>query len=277
MRISGAGPGSASSTSQPPAMEVARQRRRVLHRRRQPDPAQPRRQRLQPGQQQHQLVAAFRFRQRVQLVDHHPLQARRTSAARLRRRAAARGSRAWSAGYAAGRRAGPSCGSGWCRPSGRRPGSARPSSAIGPVRLRRMSAASAFSGEMYKVCKPGAGISASSTSVGRNPASVLPPPVGAISSVAGSCPARQHLELVRMRRPALGANQSARGGGQGGHVRRVGSGRRKKETIRDGTRRGRRFTATTFETPNQLTEQRDEKPAQLGHRRSPSARSRSWA
>ena len=61
-----------------------------------------------------------------------------------------------------------------------------------------MSTASAFNGEMYKVCRPCERTSArpvdlklrgrtsrslNSTSVGRKPASVLPPPVGAISSV----------------------------------------------------------------------------------------------
>ena len=45
-----------------------------------------------------------------------------------------------------------------------------------------MSVASAFSGLMYSVWMPGRGASANATRVGRKPASVLPPPVGAISS-----------------------------------------------------------------------------------------------
>ena len=72
----------------------------------------------------------------------------------------------------------------------------------GDRRFRSMSTARAFSGEMYSVCRPPSrrmplpvetslrslacfGFSAcscNSTSVGRKPASVLPPPVGAISS-----------------------------------------------------------------------------------------------
>ena len=49
-----------------------------------------------------------------------------------------------------------------------------------------MSLASALSGEMYSVCSPPRGCADSSASVGRNPASVLPPPVGAISSRQGA-------------------------------------------------------------------------------------------
>ncbi len=55
-------------------------------------------------------------------------------------------------------------------------------SSTGCIRLRATSVASAFSGLTYSVCSPDTGLAASSTSEGRNPASVFPPPVGAISS-----------------------------------------------------------------------------------------------
>ena len=57
-------------------------------------------------------------------------------------------------------------------------------SEMGAVRLRATSTASAFSGEIYSVCKRWdrlrRGPSARLTRLGRNPASVLPAPVGAI-------------------------------------------------------------------------------------------------
>ena len=59
---------------------------------------------------------------------------------------------------------------------------ASPISATGAVRLRAMSVASAFSGLTYSVCSPSRGASCRPIRLGRNPASVLPPPVGAISS-----------------------------------------------------------------------------------------------
>ena len=58
----------------------------------------------------------------------------------------------------------------------------RPISLTGAVRLRATSVPSAFSGETYSVWMPGRGRLARSTSDGRKPDNVLPPPVGAISS-----------------------------------------------------------------------------------------------
>ena len=58
---------------------------------------------------------------------------------------------------------------------------ARRISCTGRVRLRAMSVASAFSGLTYSVCRPGRGLAARSTRLGRKPAKVFPPPVGAIS------------------------------------------------------------------------------------------------
>ncbi len=55
--------------------EEARQRRRILDRGRQAHAAQPRRQPLEPREAEHQLVAALRFGQRMDLVHDHPLQA----------------------------------------------------------------------------------------------------------------------------------------------------------------------------------------------------------
>lgn len=69
----------------------------------------------------------------------------------------------------------------------------RPISSTGAVRFRWISTASALSGEMYSVWTPRCGSPglrfgrfARSTRLGRNPASVLPAPVGAISSA--ECP-----------------------------------------------------------------------------------------
>src|SRR3990167_10555480 len=59
----------------------------------------------------------------------------------------------------------------------------RSAPSTGVRRLRRMSAVSALSGEIYSVCKPLWVPSANSARLGRNPASVFPPPVGAIKSV----------------------------------------------------------------------------------------------
>ena len=77
-----------------------------------------------------------------------------------------------------------------------------------------MSVASAFSGLTYSVCMPARGASASVTSVGRNPASVLPPPVGAISSTLS--PARAASSIASWCRRGVqpwAANQSAKGSG----------------------------------------------------------------
>ncbi len=77
-----------------------------------------------------------------------PAAARRRCAAHPRSWSAAPGFRAWSAGYAADRRAGACAGWRWCRRCGPRCGSAGPSRRPGLRRLRWMSAASALSGEM---------------------------------------------------------------------------------------------------------------------------------
>ena len=45
-----------------------------------------------------------------------------------------------------------------------------------------MSVARALSGLTYSVCSPVRGVAANSIRLGRNPANVLPPPVGAISN-----------------------------------------------------------------------------------------------
>ena len=63
----------------------------------------------------------------------------------------------------------------------------RPISSTGASRLRAMSVASALSGLTYSVCSPARGLAASAIRLGRKPDSVLPPPVGAISSAL--CPA----------------------------------------------------------------------------------------
>ncbi len=55
-------------------------------------------------------------------------------------------------------------------------------SCTGRERLRAISVARALSGLTYSVCRPGRGLAARSIRLGRKPASVLPPPVGAISS-----------------------------------------------------------------------------------------------
>ena len=109
-------------------------------------------------------------------------QGRRTSPARPAATAAPPGFPAWSAG----------CSAASARWRARRLAGVSPVrvsidtgsriSSTGRVRLRAMSVASAFSGLTYSVCRPARGASASATRVGRNPASVLPPPVGAISS-----------------------------------------------------------------------------------------------
>ena len=87
-------------------------------------------------------------------------------------------------------------------------------SSTGAVRLRAMSVASAFNGETYKVCSPSRGCWARSTSVGRNPASVLPPPVGAISSALSPAAAASSIAAWngRSAQPRR-ANQAANGSG----------------------------------------------------------------
>ena len=57
-----------------PRPQKARQRRRILDRRRKPHPPQPRGKALQPRQPKHQLVAAPAFGQGVDLIHHHPTQ-----------------------------------------------------------------------------------------------------------------------------------------------------------------------------------------------------------
>ena len=65
-----------------------------------------------------------------------------------------------------------------------------------------MSVASAFSGLTYRVCRPVRGCPASSIKLGRNLASVLPPPVGATSSALSPVlPGLDHIELEATRRP----------------------------------------------------------------------------
>ena len=73
--MSGSGPGSASRTRGAVAEEGG-ERRRILDRRREPDPAQPGREALQPREAEHQLVAALRFGERVDLVDDDPARRR---------------------------------------------------------------------------------------------------------------------------------------------------------------------------------------------------------
>ena len=58
----------------------------------------------------------------------------------------------------------------------------KPISLIGVRKLRFISAAKAFRGDTYSVCIPCRGVSARDAKLGRNPAIVLPLPVGAISS-----------------------------------------------------------------------------------------------
>ena len=55
-------------------------------------------------------------------------------------------------------------------------------SSTGAIKFRAISTANAFRGEIYKVCNPSLGRSCNAIKLGRNPAKVLPPPVGAISS-----------------------------------------------------------------------------------------------
>ena len=103
--MSGSGPGSASST-RVPAAEEGGERRRVLDRRREPDPAQPRRQPLQPREAEHQLVAALAIPPARGSRRRRPGRPRRRCAAPPGRRASAPATPAWSAGCAAGRPAG---------------------------------------------------------------------------------------------------------------------------------------------------------------------------
>jgi hypothetical protein len=53
-------------------------------------------------------------------------------------------------------------------------------SEIGFNKFLATSAVNAFSGDIYKVCKELVGFAFSSMILGKNPAKVLPPPVGAI-------------------------------------------------------------------------------------------------
>ena len=55
-------------------------------------------------------------------------------------------------------------------------------SATGASKLRAISTASALSGEIYRVWTPVLGAAVRSIRLGRKPARVLPPPVGAMSS-----------------------------------------------------------------------------------------------
>ena len=89
----------------------------------------------------------FDLGERVDLVDDRRGRRRRRCAAPPRRRASARATRAWSAGCAAGRRAGGRARAAPVSPVRSSTRIARPISASGAPRLRRMSAASAFSGE----------------------------------------------------------------------------------------------------------------------------------
>ena len=82
--------------------------------------------------------------------------------------------------------------------------------AIGLARLRSISTASAFSGEIYSVCSPlFLGFAARSTRLGRNPARVLPVPVGATSSDDFRSSRPDHVGL--MATPASRADQTSAG------------------------------------------------------------------
>ena len=79
-----------------------------------------------------------------------------------------------------------------------------------------MSVASAFKGLTYSVCSPARGAAARSIRLARNPASVLPPPVGAINNALR--PARAAAIIAswcgRGVQPRT-ANQVANGSGNG--------------------------------------------------------------
>jgi hypothetical protein len=167
------------------------QRRRILDRGGKPGHAQPGRKMAQPRKTQHQLIAALGFRQRVQFVQNDPPQPaeypRRLGIAQHQRKAFGRGQQDLGridalaaalrgAGIAGAvldpdrqvpdrRWAGPDC----ARyppstPSGARRKACGPTPCAPPRRCR-------------------------STRLGRNPASVLPPPVGAISRLSPQPPA----------------------------------------------------------------------------------------
>ena len=121
---------------------------RLAHRRRQPDRRQPRREPVEARQAEREEVAALRGDERVQLVEDHAPQAREERARlamgeeqrELLRRGEQDVGRALDLARALVRPA--------CRRCGSRRGPAAPSRATGASRLRAMSTASAFSGEM---------------------------------------------------------------------------------------------------------------------------------
>jgi hypothetical protein len=169
-----------------PGPEKAGQRRRVLDRGRQADAAQAGGQALQAGQQQRQLIAAPRFGQRVDLVDDDPRQAgedpRGVVARQQQRQAFRRGQQDMRriGALAPALRVG---GVSPVRSSTRMAGRALDWPASGCGGYRR----SAPSAARCKACAArDAGAGPSSASVGRKPASVLPPPVGAMRRVAGA-------------------------------------------------------------------------------------------
>ena len=146
MRMSGSGPGSASRTRAPSPRQAASAggSSTVAER-----PTRRRRGRegLQPGEAEHELVAALAFGERVDLVDDDPREAgedaRRLLVGEHQREGLGRGQQDVRrvdalAGALRPRR---------CRRCGPRRGRRGPSRRAGAARLRRMSAASAFSGE----------------------------------------------------------------------------------------------------------------------------------
>ena len=178
---------------------------------------------LQAGEGEEELVAALGFGEGVDLVHDDALKRRRRCAGRPRRRAAGRGFRAWSAGCAAGRRAGGRAGLAEVSPVRSSTRMARPSSSsgrgevapdVGGQRLERRDVEGVEAGRRAR--------RRARRGVGRKPASVLPPPVGAMSRSAGS-PARASIASWcgcgdQPRR----ANQAAKRGGRRGRGRASG-------------------------------------------------------
>ena len=196
---------------------------RIVHRRRQAHPAQPRRELLQPRQAQRQQVAALGGVDGVDLVEDHAASGPRNSAARPPRRRTGPAARAWSAGCRAGASrwrcllatAGVA---GAALDTDRQPHLAdrrhQVALHVDRQRLQRrdVEGVDAAPGRMSAAAR-----SASSIRLGRKPARVLPP--AGRRDQQGVRPGsrrRDHLQLVPRGAQPRRANQSAKRGGSWG-------------------------------------------------------------